>query len=90
MPRATAASSRPSATAAASTLPFCTAMALASWLPAKMARRSASGLSPARIIAVLGNRWPEVELGSTKAKVWPLRSASERMLRSLRAMISEW
>ncbi|MCY1377880.1 hypothetical protein D9M69_654760 [compost metagenome] len=63
---------------------FCTAIALESCEPEKITRpKSLSGLKPAFSRPALGNRWPEVELGSTKAKVLPLRSATVLMPVSL-------
>ena len=80
-----------SATAPASTLPEPTATMVASWPPEYITwRKSFSGVIPALMNAAEGTMKPEVEPGSTKAKVLPLRSESELIGPSLGAMMIDW
>ena len=73
---------------AASTRLFATASAFASCEPVNSTRpKYVSGSMPILIRPAFGNRWPEVEDGSTNAKVRPLRSAIVLMPLSTRVMI---
>src|SRR5262249_41815552 len=62
-------------TSPASTLPFPSAGGDAGWEPANWIVTSLSGLIPTALRAARGSRFPEVEPGSEKAIVCPLRSA---------------
>ncbi|MOA18156.1 hypothetical protein D3C78_1384520 [compost metagenome] len=86
-PLATAESKIRSATAAPSTLLLATAMMLASCEPEKITREKCfSGSKPSASRPALGNRWPEVDVGSTKANVLRCSLATLSRPESLRVM----